>query len=81
MGLGELLVDVRLLGLGDAGAEDLGLLDRQQGLAPHVLGQRRDVAVVDQVDAVELLVDVGGEVSASAISRAFAKAGRSVKPT
>ena len=59
MRLGELLVRLRLL-LGDALAEDLRLLQRQQGLPAHVLGQRRDVAVVDQLDPVELLVDVGG---------------------
>ncbi len=58
--LGELGVG-GLLGLGDPLAEDLGLLQRQQRLAPHVLRQRRDVAVVDQLDPVDLLVDVGGD--------------------
>src|SRR4051812_46481079 len=40
--------------------EDGGLLQGQQGLAPHLLGERRDVAVVDDLDAVDLTVDVGG---------------------
>ena len=55
LGLGLLAALLLLLG---ALAEHLGLLQRQQGLAPDVLGQRRDVAVVDQLDPVEVLVDV-----------------------
>ena len=71
MRLGELLVG-RLLGSRDPLAEHLGLLQRQQRLAPHVLGQRRDVAVVDELDPVELLVDVGAR---SASSRDLARVG------
>ena len=74
MRLLELRVAGRLL-VGDALAEDLGLLQRQQRVAPHVLGQRRDVAVVDQLDPVELLVDVGGGEPVLPISRASANAG------
>ena len=55
LGLGRL--GGRLL-LVDPLADHLRLLHRQQGLAPDVLGQRRDVAVVDQLDPVELAVDV-----------------------
>src|SRR4051812_17880733 len=41
-------------------AHHLRLLQRQQRLPPHVLRQRRDEAVVDQLDPVEVLVDVAG---------------------
>ena len=46
--------------LGNALADHVGLLQGKQGLPPDVLGQRRDVAVVDQLDPVELTVDVAG---------------------
>ena len=36
------------------------MLQRQQRLARDLLGQRRHVAVVDDLDAVDLAVDVGG---------------------
>ena len=41
--------------------EDRRLLERQQRLAPHLLDERRDVAVVEDLDAVDLVVDVGGD--------------------
>ena len=40
--------------------EDRRVLQRQQRLARDLLGQRRDVAVVEDVDAVDVAVDVGG---------------------
>ena len=39
---------------------DRRLLQRQQRLAAHLLRQRRDVAVVEDLDAVDLAVDVRG---------------------
>src|SRR5918996_1693673 len=39
---------------------DLRLLQRQQRLVPDLLVDRGDVAVVDDLDAVDLVVDVGG---------------------
>src|SRR4051812_13906916 len=39
--------------------EDAGVLQRQQRLARHVLGEWRDIAVVEDLDAVHLAVDVG----------------------
>src|SRR4051812_44554706 len=41
--------------------EDRGLLQRQQRLAAHVLRERGDVAVVEDLHAVDLAVDVGGD--------------------
>ena len=41
--------------------EDRGLLQRQQRLARHALLERRDVAVVEDLDLVDLAVDVGGD--------------------
>jgi hypothetical protein len=49
----------RLLGIGDSLPEDLRLLERQQGVPPHVLRERRDIPVVDEVDPVQLAVGVG----------------------
>jgi hypothetical protein len=43
------------------GLEDRRLLERQQRLAPHLLHERRDVAVVEDLDPVDLVVDVRGD--------------------
>src|SRR4051812_1812277 len=40
-------------------AEDRGVLEREQRLARHLLGERGDEPVVDDLDAVYLAVDVG----------------------
>ena len=37
----------------------VGVLEREQRLAAHLLGERRDVAVVEDLDLVEVAVDVG----------------------
>ena len=44
-----------------AALEDRRLLQRQQRLARDPLLQRRDVAVVEDLDAVDVAVDVGGD--------------------
>ena len=46
---------------------------------PHLLAHRRDVAVVEDLDAIDLLVDVGGRESVGD-GQASEKAGRSVNP-
>ena len=60
-------------------AEDVGLLQRQQRLVANLLGQRRDVAVVEDLDAVDLAVDVGGDQAVGDLAR-VGEGGRSVKP-
>ena len=62
------------------GLEDRRLLQRQQRLAPHLLDEGRDVAVVEDVDAVDLAVDVGGhqvgrDVARVGVGRALGEAG------
>src|SRR4051794_15295226 len=49
-----------LLALLLALAEDRRLLQRQQRLVADLLGERGDVAVVDDLDPVDVAVDVGG---------------------
>jgi hypothetical protein len=59
--LGQLGVELRLVVRGEllhSFPEHICLLDREQRLPADVLGERRDIAVVDQVDAVQVLVDV-----------------------
>jgi hypothetical protein len=61
------------------GLEDRRLLQRQQRLAAHLLHQRRDVAVVEDVDAVDLVVDVGrdevlGDAAGVRVGRAVGEA-------
>src|SRR3954452_6850189 len=59
---GAPLLAARLRGrvLGARPLEDRRLLERQQRLAAHLLGERRDVAVVEDLHAVDVAVDVRG---------------------
>ena len=73
LGLVVLLVVGRLV-------EDRRLLERQQRLAAHLLRERRDVAVVEDLDAVDLAVDVGGhqvlgDLARVRVGRAVGEAG------
>src|SRR5215207_9294585 len=51
------------------GLKDRRLLERQQRLAPHLLRDRRDVAVVEDLDAIDLAVDVGGAQAVGDLTR------------
>src|SRR3954471_2970565 len=60
--------------------EDRRVLERQQRLLGHLLRQRRDVAVVEDLHAVDVAVDVrrdqvGGDVARVAVRRAVGEPG------